>query len=390
VTFPPAYLFFDRLDNPDPALGSEVPFVVPGKTFNDQILGINSPINPDTGFVDFLTEEAILSLADGTIEETKVLPTVGLAYRPVDGVTLRGAYSRTVARPSFREMGYYVSVEPGTSDQTVGNPQLQLSDVDSYDARAEYVFGEFGDLVAVSGFYKVIDQPIESIVVRNPLNLESGDAALFKTFFNNPNTARLWGIELEARKSFDFIRKLGLDFPGVDNLDYLSIGGNFTYIHARVNRSDVELERAQDFYGLAPGDVGIYNGLNRSRRLFGQPEWIVNADISYDNPDWGTTATLAVFAISDVLESAGSVSIGPNGFAQTGVLDRYLDQFYQLDFVFSQRIWGGLKAKMSVKNLTDSTRRRVYDREATNRKYTERKYTVGRDWSLSLTYSFEF
>lgn len=393
ATFPTAYLFFDRLDNPSRALGGEVPpgTDTSGVVFNDQILGINTPINPDTGFVDLLTEQQILALANGEIDETKVLPSVGLTYRPLKGLTLRAAYSQTVARPSFREMGYYVTVEPGTDERTVGNPQLGISEVESYDARVEYVWGDLGDLVAFSSFYKVIDDPIESIILRNPLDLDSGSAALFRTFFNNPNTARLWGIEIEARKSFDFLRKLGLDLPGIDHLDYLSVGGNFTYIEASVARTEAERARAGVFFRTAPGDDARFGGLERKRRLFGQPEWIGNADISFNHPEWGTTLTLAVFAISDVLDAAGTASIGPDRVNPVSLtLDRYLDDFYQVDLIAAQEIWEGITLKMSIKNLTDSPRRRVYDREQTSQTYVERSRRFGMDWSLSVGYVVDF
>ena len=295
-----------------------------------------------------------------------------------------------MARPSFREIGYYVSVEPGTDDRTVGNPQLQLSEVESYDVRAEYV-GELGDLVALSAFYKTIDDPIESIVVRNPLDFDSGSAALFRTFFNNPNQAKLWGIEVEARKTLDFFYlDLGLDFPGVEFLDYLSLGGNFTYVDAEVDRTAAEIARTRAYFGVAAGDVVRFAGLERSRRLFGQPEWIANADVTFDQPDWGTTATLSVFAISDVLDAAGTATLGPDGSVVAFTLDRYLDQYHQLDLVVSQRIWRGLTAKVSVKNLTDSTRRRIYDPEQTSGRVTERSWTYGRDWAFSLGYTHEF
>ena len=393
ATFPTAYLFFDRLDNPDPALGGEVrPGTdTSGVFFNDQILGINTPINPDTGFVDLLTEQQILALANGEVDENLVLPAAGLTYRPLEGLVLRASYSQTVARPSFREMGYYVTVQPGTDERTVGNPQLGISEVESYDGRVEYLWGELGDLVAFSSFYKVIDDPIESIILRNPLDRDSGSAALFRTFFNNPNTARLWGIELEARKSFDFLRQLGLDWPGIEVLDYLSVGGNFTYIDASVARSEAERARARDFFRVAPGDVGRFGGLERKRRLFGQPEWIGNADISFKNPESGTTLTLAVFAISDVLDAAGTATIGQDGVNPVSLtLDRYLDDFHQLDLIASQEIWEGLTVKMSIKNLTDSPRRRVYDTEQTSRTYVERTRRFGMDWSFSFGYTVDF
>jgi hypothetical protein len=56
----------------------------------------------------------------------------------------------------------------------------------------------------------------------------------------------------------------------------------------------------------------------------------------------------------------------------------------------SQKIWRGLVAKVSVKNLTDSTRRRVYDRDQTIGRVTERSWKYGRDYSFSLGYTQEF
>jgi TonB-dependent receptor len=379
AAFPEAYLFFDRLDNP--ARGECFP-CAPGQFYNDQLLGIDVPIDPVTGFVDLLDEQSIRALTDGEIDETKLLPSLGFTYRPLEGLSLRGAWSQTVARPSFREMGFYVSVEPGTDDLTVGNPQLQLSDVESWDARAEYTWGELGDLAALSLFYKTIDDPIESIVIRNPLNFESSSSALYRTFFNNPNEATLLGVEIEARKALDFV--------GPEWLQYFSIGGNFTYIDAEVDRTEAELARSEPFFGVPPGQSARYSGLEESRRLFGQPEWIANADLSFDQPEWGSKVTLAFFAISDVLDAAGSAFIQPNGQARDYVLDRYVDSFYQLDLVLSQEIWDGLVFKASVKNLTDSKRAIIYDPEQTREEISERRYRVGQDYSFSLTYTYEF
>jgi hypothetical protein len=49
-----------------------------------------------------------------------------------------------------------------------------------------------------------------------------------------------------------------------------------------------------------------------------------------------------------------------------------------------------LAFKTSVKNLTNSTRRIVYDREQTEKRVSERSFKIGRDYSFSLTYSFAF
>ncbi|MCG8589594.1 MAG: TonB-dependent receptor [Proteobacteria bacterium] len=388
--FPTRYLFFDRLDNPTivPGVNREVAATPPpGTTFNDQILNIDVPVDPATGIVDLRTRDEIESVVNGRIDERKTLPSVGLAYRPLEGLNLRAAYSQTVARPSFRELGYYVTVEPGKDELIVGNPQLGLSDVESVDARIEYTWGDLGDLVALSAFYKTIQDPIEGIVVRDPVNAEISSSALFRTFFNNPNEAELWGIEVEARKS--------LNFFGIDFLDYLSIGGNYTYIDAEVGRTDAELSRSLAFEGVLPGDEERFSGLEKKRRLFGQPEWIANADVSFDHPDWGTKATIAFFAISDVLDAAGSATLNNNNEVIALTLDQYIGSFHQLDLVLSQDIpmprdLGTWTLKFSAKNLTDSTRKIIYDPDQTRKEEAERSFKKGRDYSFSLGYSISF
>ena len=204
-------------------------------------------------------------------------------------------------------MGYYVTVEPGTDDLIVGNPQLQLSEVESYDLRVEYMFGELGDLVAVSVFYKTIDDPIESIVVRNPLDFDGSSSALFRTFFNNPNRATL-GASSSRRARASTSSALDLAGPSTSRSAATSRTSTPRSIAPRP--SSRARSRSSE---LRRGRSRRFTRLEQSRRLFGQPEWIANADVTFDQPDWGTKATLAFFAISDVLDAAGSAVIGPNG-----------------------------------------------------------------------------
>jgi outer membrane receptor protein involved in Fe transport len=355
-----------------------------------------NPIPGGGQCVDLIDRNEIAGLVNGKIDEDEVLPSAGLNYRAFDWLTLRGAYSQSVARPSFREIGYYVSVASSakTDELTVGNPQLQLSEVESWDARAEFVWGSFADLFAVSLFDKKIDDPIEQIVIHDDSNFDvNSPISTFRTFFNNPNQGKIQGIELEARKSltlstFDFT---GIEIPRRDLfefLDYLSIGGNYSYFDAEVKRSEFELARATQFFHQPPDPN---RSLDRKRRLYGQPEWIANADISFDHPIWGTRVTLAYFAISDVLDAAG---FGVPNQAPTGdalvsyTIDRYIDSYDQLDLLISQKLWRGFSVGLSFKNLTDSKRRIVYDPKQTSSRITEREYRRGRDYSLTVSWKF--
>ncbi|MGH0032085.1 MAG: hypothetical protein ACQGVC_20025, partial [Myxococcota bacterium] len=398
-TFPSRWVLFDRYDNP--ALGTESGAPRPGsqaaidKVHNDQILGIAVPVDPTTGLVDFATRQELLAVVNGEIDDLYVLPSAGVAVRPpwVEGLTLRVAYSQTVARPSFREMGYYVTTEPGTNDRTIGNPKLDVSEVESWDTRVEYLFGDLGDLVAGSFFIKTIEDPIESIIVTDQADFTGGSAGNFRTFFNNPNEADLWGFEVESRLHLGL---LGLFGEASDFLDHFSIGGNYTWIDAEVDRSSFEIARTDPFFGVAAGDVAAVSHYETSRRLFNQPRWIANADVSFEHPDLGTRVTLAWFAISDVLTSVGGGAIGPDGNAFEYTLDRYNDSFHQLDLVMSQefslpRELGLLTFKSSIKNLTDSRRKVVYDRaQLDGSDVAERRYRQGRDYSFSVKFTYDF
>jgi len=376
--FPNKWLFLDRIDSPREG----IPNRAPGLTYNDQLLGIRVPLDPATGLVDLPDRAAIDSMVDGKIHERRALPSVAVTYRPefdaLLGLTLRGAFSETVARPSFRELGYYVTVEPGTDDFIVGNPQLGLSDVESWDARAEYAWND-ADLFALSLFRKTIEAPIESMVLRDP-RVADGSANYYRTFFNNPDDASLDGVEVEARKNLGF---LGSDFAS-----FFTLGGNYTFIDAAVDRSDVEIQRASTFFqSLTPDIPRAYTGLESSRRLFNQPEWIANLNLSFEQPDWGTNMTLAFYAISDVLRTAGTATIGPDGTVYSFTPDRYVDSYNQLDLVISQT-WKGAVFKLSVKNLTDSTRRVIYDPDQTRGTIEERSFKVGRDLAFTVSYAF--
>ena len=393
--FPSRFFFFDRAD--DPSLG-EVFRVPDDFTFNDELVGVNLPF--EGPFVNCITVACVESVVNGEIDRDLVLPSVTVNYRPIDGVILRFGYSQTVARPSFRELAYYASQESASDQFIVGNPALGTSDVENFDGRIEYTFGDFGDLFAFSAFYKEIETPIEELFIVDFRNANSIGVSEIRTFANNPDTAELFGIELEGRKTLDFIG--GEALGGF--LETISIGGNFTWIDAEVRRNPIQITRAQAFaFGsdsdFEDGLVRFSNGLETKRPLFGQPEWIANADVTFDHPDWGTKLTLSVFAISQVLDGIGAANLSVDsfnpGFATAIELDRYINEFYQLDMTASQTfelpyIPGEFTGKISIKNLTDTTRKIIYDTQQTNNDIAERTFRIGRDYSFSVGYNIVF
>ncbi|MEM9174735.1 MAG: TonB-dependent receptor [Myxococcota bacterium] len=390
-TTPPRFLFPDRRDNPAPPDVASPP---EGFTFNDELIGFRDAV-PDGELVDCFTRECLEEALRGEIDELYFLPSVGLAYRPWTGWVFRFAYSRTVARPSFRELGYYASVESNSDDFFVGNPSLGTSDVESFDGRVEWTFGDYGDLFAASVFYKTIADPIEQIIIVDQSGAECLGVCSYRTFLNNPAEAELLGMELEGRRTLDFIGHEALG----GFMTNFSIGGNFTYIDASVARSEIQRERSITWFGATDADIAAgrraFDRMSRKRRLFGQPEWIANADLTFDHPEWRTKATLSIFAISEVLDAIGSNELS----IETGVIgtqfDRYLDQFYQLDLVVSQGfdipgMPGEFTARASIRNLTDTTRKIIYDQDQTIDDIAERSFKLGRDYAFAIGYTFTY
>lgn len=360
-----------------------------------EILGIDPDDIPDPPpLLPGVPGAAVPGVITGDINEELILPALSVILTPTDNFTVRIGYSETAARPSFRELSPYVSRDLDSADSILGNPALELSDVVSRDVRFEYVFNN-GDLVALSFFEKKVSEPIEQVRIQ----ADGSDTIL--TFINNPNEADIRGFEIEARKN------LGTLIEGLENF---SIGGNFTFIDATVKSPDVFLDSfvsltnsatfagpdsvlgtADDlivpFTSFGTGSAvlgvdGVSDVIPEERRLFDQPERIINLDLTYANPEVGLTATVVYSQVSDVLDAAGS------GLATSGAVpDTFRGGFHTVDLVLTKTFESGLSLSFSVDNVTDSTRTLLYDSDVSGGRVRQ-EFRVGRTYSFGIDYSF--
>ena len=67
------------------------------------------------------------------------LPALGMTVKPVENFNVRLNWSQTVARPTFKELLPVPYQESAASDIFFGNPDLEMSDIDNYDARMEFM-----------------------------------------------------------------------------------------------------------------------------------------------------------------------------------------------------------------------------------------------------------
>jgi outer membrane receptor protein involved in Fe transport len=282
------------------------------------------------------------------IDQGDWAPGVSLVYELVTNMNLRVSYSHTVARPTFREIDPTASYDPAGDFEIRGNPNLVMSDIENYDLRWEW-FPRPGEVIAFSAFYKDLKNPIEKTLVS-----ATGDII---TYENRPGTTRLYGFELEARKTLDFIDPLLADF---------SAGGNFAWIKSEVPFTEAELTNRQ------ANDPSTSD----TRPLYDQSPYIINFDLTYDNRRSGTTTSI-------IFNMAGERIF----FTVDGGPDVYEQPLPQLDFIISQSLGKHWKVKFGAKNLLDPEFRRTYGSDYDS-PFVNLEYRKGRTFSLSLGYEF--
>ncbi len=206
------------------------------------------------------------------------LPSLNLVYHLLPTMNLRGAFSITTARPTIREMAPFYSFEFLTGNNNIGNPDLTRTLIRNWDLRWEW-FTRPGEVVAVSGFYKKFQDPIE----RFNLSL-NGDVS----FLNVPE-AIVYGTEIEFRRR--------LDHTGIKFLENFQIGGNLTLVHSKVDIDPTELS-----YRIANG---LADSSNTTRAFGGQSPYVVNLDLVYSSPGGNTEMALYYNIFGDRLSEVG-------------------------------------------------------------------------------------
>ena len=286
-------------------------------------------------------------LEEGRLDERDILPSLNLVYQTGRSMNVRAAYGRTLARPTFREIAPYASFNFVGDYIFIGNPDLKRTLIDNYDARWEW-FVRPGEIIAVSGFYKYFRNPIEKAL--NPI------AANPEVQFRNVESAAVLGLELELRKNLDQV-----------GLEDFQIGANVSMVRSRVAIAEDELESIR----------AVDPDASASRDLQGQSPFTVNFDVTYGNPDLGTTvgAYYNIFgARLDRVATGGTPNI-------------YEQPMHQLDVTMDQRLFFGFALKGSVKNVLNQAHEfaHTYKRNF----FVSESYGFGRLYSLGVSYNIE-
>ena len=291
--------------------------------------------------------------ADVDIDQTDVLPSLGVEWQASKQWTFRGAVSGTLARQTFKELTPILQQEYLGGPIFIGNPELDTSSLVNFDLRADWTPRE-STFVSASIFHKEVQDAIEYVQ-------RVGDFT-YTTPVNYPK-GHLTGLELEARQ------KLGDMWKSMESF---SIGGNATFIASEVTLPDDEAALFEQPNIQAPMPT---------RDMTNAPEHLYNLYLTWDDEDLGTQVALFWTVQGDTLVAGAAEDDG------NFVPNIYAKEYDTLNLSLSQQM-GILRWQLQVKNITNPEVQEVYRSKYIGPDVPKSSYTKGIEYSLGFSLSF--
>ncbi|MBL0046938.1 MAG: carboxypeptidase-like regulatory domain-containing protein [Bacteroidetes bacterium] len=279
-----------------------------------------------------------------------VLPSANLIFSPSEKSNIRLCYSKTVARPEFRELASFGYFDFLTNYSRKGNPKLERAQIDNFDLKYEYFPGN-GQVISATAFYKKFKNAIEQV------NSSNEDRLL--TFENAP-LATNYGLELEYRVNLAYL--LGNEN---ETLNGIAIFTNAALIKSKVDVSKIVGSNA------------------KNRTLQGQSPYVLNCGLQYTAPNKKFTFSTSLNRVGRRIETAGNVY----------ERDVYESARTSLDFQVTKTFFKHLELKLNLRDALaqnsvfyqDVDENKKYNSEADN---TIQKSNAARVVSFTLGYSF--
>lgn len=300
------------------------------------------------------TEESPVSTFYKTSD---LFPSVNATYKFNDKHQVRLSYGRSINRPEFREVSSSVFYDFDLAANVQGNPNLLNAYIDNIDLRYEF-YPNRGEQISVAAFYKRFDNPIEwTYTVAGGTNLIYS--------YKNALSANNYGIELDIKKTLDFI--------GLPNFSW---SFNGALIKSTVNFEEGAKEQ--------------------DRPMQGQSPYLINTGIFYNNTKQQLNIALLYNRIGKRIIGVGrSEGTTSGNDVNSRVPDSYEMPRDVIDLTASKKFGTNWEVKMSVRDLlaqkvyykqfADVTYADGHTREVTE---VTRSYRPGRNIGLSVIYKF--
>lgn len=301
------------------------------------------------------------------LNDIDLFPSFNFIYSLDETQNLRFSYSKTIARPSFKEASYAEILDAlsgrtfiggffkdiNASGEIVWDGNLTATRIDNLDLRWE-TFKKAGQMISVSTFYKYFKNPIEMVqYVQAPNNFQP----------RNVGDGQLVGFEFEVRKNLEMISPA---------LKSISFNTNVTITESRIQMSTTEfhsrLKNARD------GEE-----ISNNRKMAGQAPYIINSGISYNG-------------IENNLEIGINYNVQGKTLQFVGVADRpdvFSVPFHSLNLVANKNL--GVKDQvrlgLKINNILGSERQNIFESYGAENQIME-SLTPGTSINFSFGYQF--
>jgi outer membrane receptor protein involved in Fe transport len=275
------------------------------------------------------------------LDDLDLFPTINLINSFNKDQNLRLSFSRTIARPSFKEMSFAEILDPITGRTFVGglfpetsdggsvvlwDGQLESTRINNFDLRWER-FLPAGQLVSVSAFYKTFDKPIEMVQFLS-------DPGAFQP--RNVGNGAVAGVELELRKSLSFLA------PKLENV-FFTFNGTVTESSIQMSPSEL---RSRQLTAREGEEIAT------KRDMSGQAPYIINSGIAYNNFVSGLEA--------GIFYNVQGPTLNFIGFGNR--TDTYTVPFHALNLSINKTFGKDerFKAGLNIQNILNQSRQEVF------------------------------
>ena len=314
-------------------------------------------------------EGAYLLENDQVLNSTDFFPSLNAIYGLRDDQNIRFSFSKTIARPSFKELSYAQILDPVSNrifngsffkyndenGNVVWDGKLKETHINNLDLRWEFFLNR-GQLFSASVFYKTFDDPIELVRIANS---QTGNE--FQP--RNVGQGQLLGAELEFRKALNFVAPSLSDF---------SVYGNLTLVDSRIEMTPMEFDSRRVYQ--KSGET-----IQDTRVMVGQAPFVINVGLQYNNVDRRLDAGLFYNVKGKTLTVVGE------GFFP----DIYSQPFHSLNFNLNKSL--GKKEQItinfSVNNILNDQREDFFEAyQAQDQIFNQ--FSPGTEISLGVKYAF--
>jgi TonB-dependent receptor len=303
------------------------------------------------------------------LDDLELFPTVNIIYQISETQNLRASYSKTIARPSFKELSYAEIFDPISGRTFIGglfrdandvagieywDGNLVTSDIHNYDIRWE-LFGQNEQTISTSLFYKKFNNPIEMV----QFSTQTGS---FQP--RNVGNGEVIGCELEIRQGLKPVSELLKNF---------TINLNFTATYSRIQLSKTEYDSRVD-------NARAGQTIDEFRDMAGQAPLILNAGFTYNGSDegFGKGLTAGIF-----------YNVQGQTLQYVGIVDRpdiYTVPFHSLNFNLDKKAGERLTIGLKMDNILNDWRESVFMSYGAANQYFSR-LKPGQSFQLKISYS---